>query len=89
MLHLSILMSMSFSIHSANLHPMLTLDPASNPIQIAGAPASDPGRDITDDPHGPDPHGDDAHGENHDNGMPANSQKLPANQQRDWPNPPK
>jgi hypothetical protein len=34
---------------------------------------SDPGKDITDNPHGPDPHGPDPHDEVHDKYMPANS----------------
>ncbi len=35
--------------------------------------ASDPGRDITPDPHGPDPHGPDASEEVHDKDLPANN----------------
>jgi len=35
--------------------------------------ASDPGKDITDDPHGADPHGPDPRDEIHDKDLPANN----------------
>lgn len=36
-------------------------------------PNHDPGKEITDDPHGPDPHGRDPRGEIHDKKLPANN----------------
>ncbi len=36
-------------------------------------PVRDPGKEITEDPHGPDPHGTDASEEIHDKDLPANN----------------
>lgn len=42
------------------------------PIQLADNDQRDPGKEITDDPHGDDPHGKSADEEVHDPKMPAN-----------------
>jgi hypothetical protein len=44
-----------------------------SPSCLVASHPSDPGRDITDDPHGPDPHGPDPRDEIHDSGLPANA----------------
>ncbi len=43
---------------------------------------NDPGKDITDDPHGPNPHGRDPHEEIHDKSMPANDLDPYGNKQK-------
>jgi hypothetical protein len=54
-----------FSNHSLGLSSRAQVKPS---YLVASDPAKDPGKDITDDPHGSDPHD-----EIHDSGLPANA----------------
>ncbi|HEY9677696.1 MAG TPA: hypothetical protein V6C76_06790 [Drouetiella sp.] len=77
-MHQALLLPILFTIQSAN-----TLDSAIPTLQVKSQPSliicsrkdddDDPGKAITDDPHGRDPHGRDPHDENHDKEMPANN----------------
>lgn len=74
---LSIAVGVSFSV-GPSTPSLVTIHP-SRPLLVAdNSKDYDPGKEITDNPHGPNPHGPDPHGgdghdEVHDKDMPANN----------------
>jgi hypothetical protein len=78
MLHFAIYLQMAL----LNSGPVIDQMPVGAPIRLEDK-KSDPGKDITDDPHGPDPHGPDPHDEVHDQGLPANDPARNPDRDRD------
>lgn len=72
-------LALSFAISSSSA-PLLTAKPAGlqQSETLIAEDRPDPGKDMTDDPHGPNPHGrnprgGDPHDERHDSDLPANN----------------
>jgi len=78
MTHAILVLPLLFGLGQSPQTPAASVAPVKSSVEIQYVVAekkeeSDPGKDITDDPHGPGTHGRDPHEEIHDKGMPANN----------------